>query len=333
ASIKQRMLKPVKVKCIFLRCREGIVGNKLCRLDEVTSKVVLYMNMSFDKSEEYKKTFIGSCVGTGLMQVLHIFEFEVEPLGDHTFEVEPQENVDQGAGLQEVHTQDLMDYQLARDREQHLACELFEYREDCNEASFAVAKVEKIYVYESLNFNNTVAYEVISKWKAGLKDDMDARSDVYAEIWATKGLLDKAKGDVLGMEIVRDQSDNTPRVSKSRFYNGKLVQTLLEVHSILSLEGSLSGDCDMEKNGKLSCIYAVGSQEYQVFVDFYYVMGRSITVISRSITGYGLMILGCAGNLKANLQHMEALSTTKAGYMTFTEAWKKEIWLKVLLAE
>ncbi|GKA05439.1 coatomer subunit beta-1 [Tanacetum coccineum] len=49
---------------------------------------------------------------------------------DHTFEVEPQENVDQGAGLQEVQTQDLMDYQLARDREQHLACELFGYREE-----------------------------------------------------------------------------------------------------------------------------------------------------------------------------------------------------------
>ncbi|GKA72473.1 hypothetical protein Tco_0778689 [Tanacetum coccineum] len=47
--------------------------------------------------------------------------------------------------------------------------------------------------------------------------------------------------------------------------------------------------------------------------------GRSITVISRSITGYGLMILGCARSLKANLQHMEALSTTKAGYLTFTE--------------
>ncbi|GKD88605.1 hypothetical protein Tco_1364112 [Tanacetum coccineum] len=50
------------------------------------------------------------------------------------------------------------------------------------------------------------------------------------------------------MEIVRDQSGNTLRVSQSRFYNGKLVQTLLEGHSILSLEGSLSGDCDVEKN-------------------------------------------------------------------------------------
>ncbi|GJX36612.1 hypothetical protein Tco_0248169, partial [Tanacetum coccineum] len=241
----------------------------------------------------------------------------------------------------------------------------------------------KIYAHESLTFNNTVACEVISKWKVRLKDDMDARSDVYvlsngcrkcsddsdgyyweytpgmfiqlflyiddmvfscgckAEICATKGLLDKAKGNVLGMEIAKDHSGNTLRVSQSRFYNGKLVQTLLEGHSILSLEGSLSGDCDVEKNGdcdvekngKWSCIYAVGSQEYQmvctrldiasanvgmldkfdhglqtdvqVFVDFDYAMGRSITVMGRSITGY----------------------------MTFTEARKKEIWLKGLLTK
>nr|GEY17336.1 reverse transcriptase domain-containing protein [Tanacetum cinerariifolium] len=45
------------------------------------------------------------------------------------------------------------------------------------------------------------------------------------------------------------------------------------------------------------------------------------------------MILGCSESLKANLQHMEALSTTEARYMMFTEAWKKEIWLKGLLTE
>ncbi|GJR76915.1 hypothetical protein Tco_0089280 [Tanacetum coccineum] len=68
------------------------------------------------------------CIFLGSLEVLHGFEFEVKPLGDHTFEVEPQENVDQEAGLQEVQTQDLIDYQLARDREQHLACKLFGYR-------------------------------------------------------------------------------------------------------------------------------------------------------------------------------------------------------------
>ncbi|GKB80036.1 zinc finger, CCHC-type containing protein [Tanacetum coccineum] len=344
ASIKQGMLEPVKVKCIFLGYHKSIVGNKLWRLDDVTSKVVLYRNMGFNESGEYKKTFIGSGVGTGSIQVLHGFEFEVELLGDHTFKVEPQENVNQGA-------------------------------EDSNEAAFAVAAVEKIYAHESLTFNNTVACEVISKWKAGLKDDMDARSNVYvlsnddmvfsceckAEIWATKGLLDKAKGNVLGMEIVRDQSGNTIRVSQSRFYNEKLVQTLLEGYSKLSLEGSLSGDCDAEKNGKWSCIYAVGSQEYQmvctrldiasadvgmldrfdrglqtnvqVFVDFDYTLGRSITVMGRSITRYELMIQGCAGSREAMMLHMMVLSPTKAGYMTLTKAAKEAIWLKGLAIE
>ncbi|GKF34592.1 hypothetical protein Tco_0107792 [Tanacetum coccineum] len=43
ASIKQWMLEPVKVKYIFLGYHKSIVGNKLWRLDDVTSKVVLYM--------------------------------------------------------------------------------------------------------------------------------------------------------------------------------------------------------------------------------------------------------------------------------------------------
>ncbi|GKB97173.1 hypothetical protein Tco_0983310, partial [Tanacetum coccineum] len=186
------------------------IGFKTLVLDDVTSKVVLYVNMGFNESGEYKKTFIGSGVGTSLVQVLQGVEFEVEPHEDHTFEVEPHGNVDHVAGSQEVQTQDLIYYHLARDKEQHSTHKLFSYREDNNEVAFVVAAVEKIYAHESLTFNNTVACE--------------------DEIWATKGLLDKAKGNVLGMEIVRDQS----------------------------------GDCDMEKNGKLSCIYAVSSQEYQM---------------------------------------------------------------------
>nr|GEX03743.1 zinc finger, CCHC-type, retrotransposon Gag domain protein [Tanacetum cinerariifolium] len=201
ASIKQGMLEPVKVKCIFLRCREGIMDSKLWRLDDVTSKVVLYKNIDFNESEEYKKTFIGSGVGTGSMQVLHEFEFEVEPLGDHTFEAEPQENFDQGAGLQEVQTQYLMDYQSACDREQHLTCELFGYKKDSNEDAFAVAT---------------------------------------AEIWITKGLLVKAKGNVPGLEIIRDQSGNTLRVSQSKIHNEKLVlNTVIGGYSIRKTDSSM----------------------------------------------------------------------------------------------
>ncbi|GKE04825.1 hypothetical protein Tco_1396843 [Tanacetum coccineum] len=116
-------------------------------------------NMGFNESGEYKKTFIGSSVGTSSIQVLQGDEFDVEPQ-------EPHGNVDHVVGSQDVQTQDLIYYHLARDREQH--------SENNNEAAFVVATVEKIYAHESLTFNNTIAYEVISKWKAGLKDDMDA---------------------------------------------------------------------------------------------------------------------------------------------------------------
>nr|GEW86147.1 protein trichome birefringence-like 19 [Tanacetum cinerariifolium] len=220
------------------------------------------------KVKEEKKTFIGFGVGTGSMHVLHGFEFEVEPLGDHTFEVEPHRIVDHVVGSQEM-----------------CMCSAMVAG---NAVTTAMAITEGIHQ-------------------------------------AIKGLLDKAKGNVLGMEIVRDRSSNTLRVSRSMFYNLKLVQTLLEGHSILSLEGSLSGDCDVEKNGKWSCMYAVGSQEYQMVC-------TRLNIASVDV-GYGSMILGCVGSLKANLQHMEALSTTNAGYMTFTKAWKKKIWLKGLLTK
>ncbi|GJS28225.1 zinc finger, CCHC-type containing protein [Tanacetum coccineum] len=288
---------------------KNIVGNKLWRLDDVISKVLLYKNIGFNESEEYKKTFIGSGVGMGSVQVLQGVEFEVKPQEDHTFEVEPHGNFDHVVGSQEVQTQDLIYYHSARDREQHSAWELFSYREDSNETAFAVVVVDKIYAQESLNFNNTVACD--------------------AEIRVTKGLLVKAKGNILGLEITKDQSDNTLRVSQSRIYNENLIQTLLKGNSTLSLNDSLSGDY-VGMLDKFDC----GLQtDVHVFVDFDYAMGRSITVMGRSITKYGLRILGCEGSLKANLQHMEALSTTEARYMTFTKAWKKEIWLKGLLIE
>ncbi|GKE69535.1 hypothetical protein Tco_1527607 [Tanacetum coccineum] len=114
---------------------------------------------------------------------------------------------------------------------------------------FAVAIVDKIYAHESLTFNKIVACEVISKWKIGLKDDMDAQSDVY--------MLNN------GCKKCSDDSDEA-EIRATKVLQQEVVQTLLEGLSILSLEGSLSGDCDVEKNGKWSCIYAVGSQKYQM---------------------------------------------------------------------
>ncbi|GJU70659.1 hypothetical protein Tco_1262064 [Tanacetum coccineum] len=220
ASIKQGMLEPVKVKCIFLGYRKG-----------------------FNESREYNKTFIGSGVCTGSVQVFQGVEFEVEPHKDHALEVEPLRNVGQGAGSLKVQTQDFMDYHSARDKEQHSVRGQFMYRADSNEVAFVVAAMEEIYAHESFTFDNTVACEVISKWKDGLKKEKDDQSDVYvlsngygmvsscgckAKIRDTKGLLHEAKDNIL------------------------------EGHSILSLEVSLSGDCDVEKNehsGELEAIW------------------------------------------------------------------------------
>nr|GEY51648.1 hypothetical protein [Tanacetum cinerariifolium] len=53
----------------------------------------------------------------------------------------------------------------------------------------------------------------------------------------------------------------------------------------------------------------------------------------RSITGYVFMVHRCVVSRKATLQHVVALSTTKAEYMALTEAVKESIWLKGLLIE
>ncbi|GKB91411.1 hypothetical protein Tco_0963683 [Tanacetum coccineum] len=263
ASIKHGMLEPVKVKCIFLGYRKR--------------------NMGFNESGEYKKTFIGYGVGTGSMQVLQGDEFEVEPQDGHTFEVEPHRNVDHVVGSHKVQTQDLIHYHPARDREQHLACELFRYREDSNEAAFAVAAVEKIYAHESLTFNDTVAGEVISKWKAGLKDDMDARSDMY--VLSNDGKKCSDESDVYYWEY-------TP------------------------------GDCDVEKNGKWSCIYAVGSQEYQMVCTRLDIASADVGMLDKFDRG-----------LQTDIQVFVDFYYAMAAYMTLTGSWKKKIWLKGLMAE
>ncbi|GJR26601.1 hypothetical protein Tco_1102833, partial [Tanacetum coccineum] len=190
---------------------------------------------------------------------------------DHAFEVEPLRNVSQGAGPHKVQTQDLIYYHSVRDREQHSAC-VGQGAEDSNEAAFAVAEAKNIYAHELLTFNNTVACEVISKWKAGLKDDMDARSDVY--------VLSN------GCTKCSDDSDD---------YYWEYTP----------------GECDVEKNGKWSCIYAVRSQEYQL-------------VCTR---------LDIASADVAMMLHMMALSTTEAAYMTLTEAAKEDTLLKGLAIE
>ncbi|GKB63432.1 hypothetical protein Tco_0919618 [Tanacetum coccineum] len=246
ASIKQGMLEPVKVKCIFLRYRKGIVGKKLWRYNSV--------------------------------QVLQGVEIEVELQEDHTFEVEPHGNVD------------------------HVA----------------------------------VACEVISKCNTGLKDDMDARSDVYVLSNGCKKCSDDSDvyyweytpgmfmhlflyiDDMVFLADARLRS-RLPRVcwiKQREMYLG---------HSILSLEGSLSGDCDVKENGKWSCIYAVGSQVYQGVCTRPDMALVDVGMLDGFDHELQIHVQGCAGSMEAIMLHMMAFLTTKAEYMTLTEAARETV--------
>ncbi|GJR93543.1 retrovirus-related pol polyprotein from transposon TNT 1-94 [Tanacetum coccineum] len=176
---------------------------------------------------------------------------------------------------------------------------------------------------------------------------------------------------ILGMEIVRDRSRKILRVSQSgyiskilnnfRIDNGKSVKMPLGGHFKLSLKDCLVSDCDVERMIKVPYANAVGSLMYLMVCtrpDIAYAIsvvsrylanpdrGNHVDVTGfvdsdyakdpnkgRSITGYAFLLQGCVVSWKVMLQHVVALSTTKAEYMAHTEAVKESIWLRGLLEE
>nr|GEY99339.1 zinc finger, CCHC-type [Tanacetum cinerariifolium] len=142
------------------------------------------------------------------------------------------------------------------------------YRGDSNMAALGVAGVIEEYTRESLTFRDAIACEVIFKWIFVMKEDMDTRSSMCMLSNGFRRSSDDnnvyywkyapAKEVILGMEIFRTRSGNTLRVSLLRFSNEMSVQILLGGHSMLSLEGGLSENCDEEqKSGPQSEVSAL----------------------------------------------------------------------------
>nr|GEV75451.1 zinc finger, CCHC-type [Tanacetum cinerariifolium] len=129
-------------------------------------------------------------------------------------------------------------------------------KEDSNKAAFVVAGVDNIYAHESLTFNDTFACEVISKWKARLKEYMDARSDVYVLSNGCRKNSDDsdgyyweytpANGNVLGLEIVSDQSGNTLRVSQSKFTTRSWIRR--RRYNLIPAESKFKTSCSIIKD-------------------------------------------------------------------------------------
>ncbi|GKB67974.1 hypothetical protein Tco_0929386, partial [Tanacetum coccineum] len=93
--------------------------------------------------------------------------------------------------------------------------------------------------------------------KKKVKESMEANLH-----WVTKGLLDKAKEIILGMEIFMTQSGNTLRESRFLFFYGMSVHIWGTLYDVV--KGWSVGNRDEEKKRKGSCVYVVVSHENKV---------------------------------------------------------------------
>nr|GEX26319.1 retrovirus-related Pol polyprotein from transposon TNT 1-94 [Tanacetum cinerariifolium] len=82
---------------------------------------------------------------------------------------------DESAGDQEIdQPPDLTDYQLVRDREPRTRTKPLRFRDESNMATYAFAEVEEEDTHEPLTYQEAVACEDSSKWKAAMKEEMDS---------------------------------------------------------------------------------------------------------------------------------------------------------------
>ncbi|GKB24317.1 retrotransposon protein, putative, ty1-copia subclass [Tanacetum coccineum] len=175
---KQGKLEPRAVKCVLLGYPEGVKGYILYRLDDESSKIVTIKNVVFNESGMYKNTLKDSGAGADKsVEDLHV-EMELQRLNNHTPEEDQtdQENGDdEDEGDQETdQTADLTDYQLARDRERMTRIKPLRFRDKSNMVAYAFVAAEEEITHELLTYQEAVACEDSSKWKAAMKEEMDS---------------------------------------------------------------------------------------------------------------------------------------------------------------
>ncbi|GJW81786.1 retrotransposon protein, putative, ty1-copia subclass [Tanacetum coccineum] len=119
---------------------EGVKGYRLYRLDGESPKILTSKNVVFNESVMYKDTL-----------------------------------KDSGAGDQEIdQPPDLTDYQLVRDREPRTRTKPLRFRDESNMAAYAFVAAEEEDTHEPLTYQEAVACEDSSKWKAAMKEEMDS---------------------------------------------------------------------------------------------------------------------------------------------------------------
>ncbi|GKC02224.1 retrovirus-related pol polyprotein from transposon TNT 1-94 [Tanacetum coccineum] len=105
-------------------------------------------------------------------------EVELQRLNNHTPEedqTDQEDGDDEDAGDQEIdQPPNLTDYQLVRDREPRTRTKPLRFQDESNMATYAFVAVEEEDTHEPLTYQEAVACEDSSKWKAAMKEEMDS---------------------------------------------------------------------------------------------------------------------------------------------------------------
>ncbi|GJX94025.1 retrotransposon protein, putative, ty1-copia subclass [Tanacetum coccineum] len=154
---KQGKIEPRAIKCVLLGYPEGVKGYRLYRLDGESPKIVISRNIVFNESVMYKDTLKDSGAGDKAVKELQV-EVELQRFNNHTPE---EDQIDQEDG----------DGEDAGDHETDQTPDLTDYH---NMAAYAFAAAEEEDTHEPLTYQEAVACEDSSKWKAAMKEEMDS---------------------------------------------------------------------------------------------------------------------------------------------------------------
>ncbi|GJT25902.1 retrotransposon protein, putative, ty1-copia subclass [Tanacetum coccineum] len=137
SHVKQGKLELRAVKCVLLGYPEGVKGYRLYRINDESPKIVTSRNVVFNESVMYKDTLKDT--GVGIDKSVEELQVEVE--------------------LQ---------------REPRTRTKPLRFQDECNMAAYTFFEAEEEDTNEPLTYQEAVAYEDSSKWKAAIKEEIDS---------------------------------------------------------------------------------------------------------------------------------------------------------------